>query len=189
MGKEGRYASLEIAASKATGQDQNSVAALVDEVFKVHHYRGYLPAALQNSLKNRLVDAEMSHRQGAHPGISEEAKVQVVNNVAERLGLPEYAKTNASQVRYLRMHMAITRPIFMGEGMTRPDAKIGDQINSTMSPAQAIHLIQSFGRSKIFQSDLSSVTGRLGPEEYSPTIRGSFRDASLGLITPLCSES
>ena len=29
----------------------------------------------------------------------------------------------------------------MGAGMTNPDAKIGDSINDTMSPAQALHLI------------------------------------------------
>jgi hypothetical protein len=165
-----RYESLETAASKANPQDRNSVVALTDEVFKVPHYGNYMPAALQASVKNRLVDAEMSHRRGANPGISEEAVVQVINSTAERFGLPEYAKTNASQVRYLRMHMALTSPIFMGAGMTRPDAVIGDQINSTMSPAQAIHLIQVLADQKY-----SNPTYQVSPADWDPNdVRSPF---------------
>jgi hypothetical protein len=171
---KGRYESLEIAASKANGQDRNSVAALADEVFKVPHYGDYMPAALQTTVKNRLVDAEMFHRQGARPGVSEESIISVVNNLAERFGLPEYAKTNASQVRYLRMHMAVTRPVFMGAGMTRPSARIGDQINTTMSPAQAIHLIQVLADQKY-----SNPTYQVSPVDWDPkNIRPPFEDRS-----------
>jgi hypothetical protein len=169
-----RYESLETAASKANVQDRNSVVALTDELFKVPHYGDYLPAALQNSVKSRLVEAEMAHRQGTNPGVSEDAVVQVVNSVAERFGLPEYAKTNASQIRYLRLHMAMTRPIFMGAGMTRSDAKIGDQINSTMSPAQAVHLIQVLADQKY-----SNPTYQVPPADWdSKNVHLAFGDPS-----------
>jgi len=171
---KGRYEALETAASKADAQDRNSVVALTEEVFKVPHYSDYMPAALQTTVKNRLVEAEMFHRQGARPGVSEEAIVQAVNTVAERFGLPEYAKTNASQVRYLRMHMAMASPIFMGAGMTRPNARIGDQINTTMSPAQAIHLIQVLADQKY-----SNPTYQVSPADWDPkNIRPPFEDSS-----------
>jgi len=76
-----------------------------------------------------------------HQGIREEDIANAVNLLARRFGAPDYAMTNASQVRFLRMHMALTEPTFMGAGMAKPDAKIGDSINDTMSPAQALHLI------------------------------------------------
>lgn len=171
---KGRYEALEAAASKADAQDRNSVVALSEEVFKIPHYSDSMPAAFRATVKNRLVEAEMFHRQGARPGISEEAIVQVVNSVAERFGLPEYAKTSASQVRYLRMHMAMASPIFMGAGMTRPNARIGDQIDNTMSPAQAIHLIQVLADQKY-----SNPTYQVSPADWDPkNIRPAFEDRS-----------
>jgi len=138
---QGPYDNIERAASQAKAEDANSIAALVDEVFNYSHSHERLPEVLETKTKGRLVPAEISYRRGNSPGVKEEQIANMLNNLAKRFGAPAYAMTNASQVRFLRMHMALTEPIFIGTGLTNPNAKVGDSVNDTMSPVQAIHLI------------------------------------------------
>ena len=139
--RQGPYQALDNAASKANGLDRNSIVSLVDETFNFPSLYLRMPASLRTTIKDRLVEAEISHRQGRSSGPSEESVASLFNSMAQRFGFPEYARTSASQLRYLRMHLAVQSPVFMGAGMTRPDAKTGDSINTTMSPVQAAQLI------------------------------------------------
>jgi hypothetical protein len=83
--------------------------------------------------------------------------------MAKKFGLPDYAMTSLAQVRYLRMQLAIQLPQFMGRGMSRPDAKIGDSINSSMSPLQAVHVVADLADQKLSNPDY-----QIPPEEWDP---------------------
>jgi hypothetical protein len=157
------YQGLEDAASKANWQDRNSVSHLVDQVFK-YPTLAQLPAALSNAIKTRVVNGEVAHRQGHGPGITDAALSQVFNDAATKHGFPDYAQTNASQFRYLRMRASVRMPKFLGTVRARPNAKIGDPIDDLISPAQAAHL-------EVIMMDqkLTNPIYQVSPAEWDPT--------------------
>ncbi len=104
-----------------------------------------MPEAVENAIKDRVTRAEVSYEMGISPAVEEQDIVDLLNSVAQRLGAPEYALTNLSQVRSARMRLALSEPKFMGTGIARPGAAIGEKINSSMSPLQAVHLVARTG--------------------------------------------
>jgi hypothetical protein len=121
--------------------DPVSTRALVDAVFEFPHVYRRMSQDIENAAKGRITNAEIRYEAGNSPPVEEQDVVDLANSVAQRLGAPEYAFTNASQVRSLRMRMALNEPKFMGAGMARPGAAIGEEISSSMSPLQAVHLL------------------------------------------------
>lgn len=137
----GPHKVLDLRARAVNGNDETSVRALTENVFTVYpHAFGRMPADLEGVLKDRLTQAEVDHLRGIRPGVKEADVATVVNMMAERLHLPEYAKTSAKQVRTLRMSLTLASPAFMGRGMTEANGKFSDSINPEMSPLQASHL-------------------------------------------------
>ena len=139
--------SIERAASAAKLDDPTSIRALADEVFR-YPQSHRLDPNLGASAKDRLFQAEMAFRQGRGPGVQEQNIVETVNMLATRFGAPDYAKTNAAQVRHFRMALALSEPKFMGTGMVPPGTKVGDSISDTLSPLQAAHLTAAFVEQK-----------------------------------------
>ena len=131
---------LDDAARQAVPEDENSIRVLANAVFDAPHVYPHLPADIESVAKNQLVQAEKAYMQKSGPGIQEQAVVNAINTLADKLALPDYAKTSALQVRVTRMRGAVGAPIFMGKGMTQPGAKIGDTISAEMSPLQAAYL-------------------------------------------------
>jgi|SRR5579875_9017 len=156
--------SVEKKAIAARGNDPQAVAALVDEVLNVPHFFPRLPASLGSMVKNRLVQAEILYRQGKKHGVQEQDIVDTLNGLVDQLGGPPYLKTTLSQVRVLRMWMAFSQPTFMGTGMARPDANIGESVNSAMAPVQAVSLIETLIDEKLNEPDF-----QVTPEEWERT--------------------
>ena len=100
-----------------------------------------LLSSLEAAVTNRLVQAEIAFRQGKSKGIEEQAIVDTFNLLVTKFGAPDFAATLVPQIRFLRISIARTEPNFMEPGVARPDAKVGEPINSNVSPIQAIHLI------------------------------------------------
>jgi hypothetical protein len=133
--------SIEKKASSATADDPNSIRALVDEVFNLPHVFPRMPSVIESNIKDRLVRGEISYRGGKTKGVQEQDVVNAMNDLSDKLGGPPHSKTSLSQVRVLRMWMALSQPTFMGAGVARPDAAVGQSINTAMGPVQAAHLI------------------------------------------------
>ncbi|MGB6546712.1 MAG: hypothetical protein WBE97_13930 [Candidatus Acidiferrales bacterium] len=129
-----------VAALEKAG-DESSVRALVDAVFNHPHMFPHMPPALEDAVKVRLTNAEMSYLNGSAGGVEEKDIVTLLNTLAEKLGAPDYAKTSPAQVRYARMKLAAFEPRFMGTGMVRQGGASVKSVSLTMSPAQAVHLI------------------------------------------------
>jgi hypothetical protein len=121
----------------AISEDANTVGAFVDDLLNFSHPY-HVDSQVKPLIKNSLVQAEINYRHGANPGVGEADVVTAINRLADRFGVPEYARTSLKQVRYLRMSLAILSPQFMGTGMSTPEG--GQPINSKMSPLQALHL-------------------------------------------------
>lgn len=132
---------IDNAARAVSSENETSVRALTEAVFTVYpHVFGRIPAPFDSGIKDAFTHAELAHLQGSRPGVTEQDVANLVNMWADRLHLPEYAKTSPKQVRVLRMSLAAGSPVFMGRGMTDPNAIPGATINPEMSPLQAAHL-------------------------------------------------
>ncbi len=135
-----RYQQLEIAARSADLRSPSSIDDLTHSVVTCPHVFA-LPAPLSQSLEQRLSRAEISYREGRGRGVTEHQLVEFLNSLAQKLNLPDYAKTTPAQLRVLRMTSATQWPVLMGTGLSGPKAHVGSTVNETMSPLQAMHLL------------------------------------------------
>jgi len=59
------------------------------------------------------------------------------------------------------MQLALSSPVFMAEGLTRQNMGVGDSVTQTMSPLQAVHLINSLVDQKLINPEF-----QVEPEEW-----------------------
>ena len=140
MGYTG-HALIEHRAAERKAGDPVTTRALVDAIFDYGRPYPRLPRALEDIVKERLTEAEMRYQTGGSNGVEEQAVVDLINGLCQRLHAPPYALTSLAQVRNLRMRLALDEPRFMGTGISIPGARVGGGgANPSMSPAQALHL-------------------------------------------------
>ena len=156
---------IEEKTSDAENSEPERVRALVEEVLGQPFAFGRLPASVIGPLRERVLRAELRYRSGRAPAVGEGDIVRLVNSFADRLVLPDFAKTSEHQVRELRLRSMIYAPKFTGTGMTEredgSEVRVGDSINPTMSPLQAVHLTMYMVHCKLMGSDY-----QLAPEEW-----------------------
>lgn len=105
-----------------------------------------IPAVAFDAIKDRLVRAEVEYRtrNGKQKAIDERDVVRMVNNLADTLQLPDYAKTNTLQVRHLRMGVWPRLKDFIrqedAKERAKPNAHIGLRTTTKMSPLEATYL-------------------------------------------------
>jgi hypothetical protein len=160
-----RYISIDKKAQALKANDDASIRALADEIFAFPHVFGRLPAAVEAPFKDRLVGAEAAHLAGRAKGVREEDIVRFVDRLADKLGVPDYARTNLHQVQVVRMRLALQSPAFMGRNLARADAKVGERVNSEMSPLQAVHLLSVLFDQKLINPDFQ-VSAKEWPEAF-----------------------
>ena len=163
--------SVDKKAIAAKSNDPQSVAALVDEVFNVHWAFGQIPAPIAATVKDRIERGEIAYRDGKRSGIEDQGIADTWNDVVDQLGGPRFLKTSVSQLRVLRMRMALVQPTFMGPGVARPDTAIGEPIGSALSAAQATNLILTLIDQKVSNPDF-----QVTPEEWDATSRQKVLD-------------
>lgn len=136
-------------AAQAVKGDPAGVRALVDEVFIANGLTEEI-AASADSIKDQLVAAEISYRQGKTKGVSEMNIVAVINLLAKKTNAPEYAKTDQFEVRKLRMSMITLSPRLFA---TQLATQLGKPIPSTLSPIEAFHLTANLIHQKMWNPD------------------------------------
>jgi hypothetical protein len=156
--------SIENKASLATPEDPDSIRALADEVFNFPRSFPRMSSLMEGMVKDRLVQAETLYRQAKMPGIHEQALVKTFNDLSERLGGPPHLRTTLSQVRIVRMGLALSEPKFMGPGIARENAAIGESISPIMGPFQAAHLMATLIDQKFLNPDF-----QVSPQEWEET--------------------
>ena len=132
---------LEAAAQSFAAQGYfGSSAEVANAVFAVSHAL-QIPKSVQDLLSYRFQSAEDSYWRNESGGVQEHDLVQAFNSLVAKLKLPAFAETNADQIRMLRLQLAVGSPAFMGRNITKPGMRVGDAIDSAMSPLQALHLV------------------------------------------------
>lgn len=89
----------------ANSGGETEVRALADEIFVTYHFND-APAVIGDAIKDRLVRAELSYRNGrGQKGISDASIVRAVNYLAYKVGAPAYAQTNVFELRRMKTAM------------------------------------------------------------------------------------
>ena len=94
-------AGLNDKARAAKNGDEAAVRGLADEIFNQFEL-GSAPAGLADSIKDRLVRAEVNYRAGGGKGISDAAAVRMVNRLAHEVGAPAFARADVFELRRLK---------------------------------------------------------------------------------------
>jgi hypothetical protein len=136
------------------------IRALADEIFTKHGFNE-LPAGLGDSIKERLVRAEISYFSGkGQEGISDASIVRAVNYLAYKVGAPAYAQTNVFELRRMKTAMlpytsdlqARSR-VPNGAILSNEKSITNDATTPTMSPLEAVFFMSSLVQQKQFNSE------------------------------------
>ena len=164
--------------------DERAVRELVDAVFRSPQLHG-LPSLLTAPFKERLVRSEVKYRRGARAGVTEEAVVRVFDELARRLGAPEYARADAGEVNAMRLWLASSMPHLVprlpaGPGtrpatffLREPEFAVGETMSPVEATLAALALIQQKELNDLF------LLTRAERDEIAATLRGLDEKYSL----------
>ena len=125
--------------TKATkGADPSAVRDLTDEVFNTLAL-SEVPVFTREAMKERVARAEVNYRQNADNAITESKVARTVNELAEKLEIPDYAKVSPAMVRIVRLGLMLDLPNFIAQDppADKKSKKIGSSINPYLSPLEA----------------------------------------------------
>jgi hypothetical protein len=108
------------------------------------------PEVVLNEFEERLTRSELKYRTGNTDGVPEENIVRAVNNLAQKLNAPDYARTYRGEVRLLRGDSRSEMPHFIS-----PE-------DQTMSPLEAAYVLHLLIYQKVFNE-----TFLLTPDEHA----------------------
>ena len=120
--------------------DERVIRDLADEVFKSFN-ADLMPAETLDSVKERVVRAEINYRSGHGHPVSEFGVVRMTNMLMKKLGAPAYAQTNVYEVRRLEMNFLPFLSKFIGKkpaGTSHGPKALGSSFNPLMSPLESV---------------------------------------------------
>lgn len=160
--RESRQTRINKRAQDARNGDRAAIQALANETFDPADLGlGDIPEEAVEAIKNRLVKAEMDYRagNGKQKAIEERDVARMINNLADTLQLPDYAKTNSFQVRHLRLGVWPNLLKFIAQEDAKeranPHVRMGLKITTKMSPLEgayvAVLMLQQKNQNAAFQ--------------------------------------
>jgi hypothetical protein len=141
------------AASQVKNGDEGPIRVLTDEVFKHHGIDQAAALPPVASMKDSLVKAESHFQNGEGHGITEKQVAATVNQLADRLGAPDYAHTNEDEVKRLRLRMLTLYPSFVGRGPSSGRDDSRPHFDATMGPLEAFHVTATMPHQKVFNPE------------------------------------
>jgi hypothetical protein len=154
--------------------DGNSVLALVDDILDFPHSFGEIPPIMREIVEQHMVQAEINYKLGRTPGIPEKSVAQILNTLADKLELPDYARVSVHQVEVIRFGMELSMPAFMGPASSQNEDTGGNSSAADLSPAQATHVLLVLIDQKMINPDY-----QLSPDEWEKT---KYQPAMDGMI-------
>jgi len=114
----------------------------IGELIKVAGFENELQGFTSTAIKNRVGRAESRYRLGQEEGIPEAKIVRTVNGLVKKFNLPRYSRTNLYEVRRLRLGLLPNFPqIITQKKQGVQSVFVGAQIDSQMSPAEAVFVL------------------------------------------------
>jgi len=142
-------------AKAVKGPDKAAIRGLTDEIMSQYGWDD-APAAVTESVKDRLVSAEAKFHNGNHKGISETDVSRAVNGFVAKFNTPDYSRTSPSEVKEVRGRLLTLLPDFVGRGRVENGKgqakKAGSQI-AEMSPVEAAYTTMAVVYQKLNNPD------------------------------------
>lgn len=120
-----------------------------------------IPNVLASSFgfTDRLANAEVEYRKGAHSSVTEASIVKAVNNMVATIGAPQWARTNVVEVRKLRMHMLVNNPeLFANQGAADNTGHY-KALGETMTPLEGSYVATALLYQKTIHPDYQFTEG------------------------------
>jgi hypothetical protein len=144
----------------ANNGGETEIRELADEIFTTYHFNEG-PSGLGDSIKERLVRAELSYRNGkGQEAISDASIVRTVNYLAYKTGAPAYAQTNVFELRRLKTGMLPYTADLQARSRATEAAALAsgrnitnDAKTPTMSPLEATFFTILIVKQKQFNSE------------------------------------
>lgn len=143
------------AARAAKGSDEAAVRRLVDTVFNANEFAEVPPGGL-DQIKERVVRAELNYRAKGKGGVAEKNITKMINKLANKLGAPDYAKTDTVQVRRTRVRLMLRLSSFISSEVVTEKAgknRGKSSLKSEMSPLEAAYLATFLLQQKMLNED------------------------------------
>jgi len=148
------FATLNQKAKNARAGNRADVDDLVNEAISVSGITNELDGFSTDSIKERVGRNESRYRSGQADGIPEGKIVRTVNGLAKKLNLPDYARTNAYEVRKLRLSLLPNFPQLIGQKTQNSQPlTVGAKLDSQMSPAEAVFVLAMMIQNKRFNEE------------------------------------
>ncbi len=126
-------------ARAAKGGQEGAVRALANDIFDTFGMRTESNAVM-HPFQERIIQAELSYRNGTGQKIPEIKVVRMINGLVRKIGAPDYARTDLGEVRRLRMGLLTYLPALVeGEGKSSK-REVGSSIDRSMSPLEAVYV-------------------------------------------------
>src|SRR5262249_39744342 len=117
-----------------------------------------VPEAVLSDFEDRLARSELGYRRQAAAGIPEQNIVVAVNNLAQKLSAPDFARTDASEVALLRRDSASYMPHFISSD------------RQAMSPLESAYILRVLLYQKVWNE-----TFLMSAEERAALTRNKLR--------------
>jgi hypothetical protein len=142
--------------------EPTAIRELADKVFEATSLPELSPRTL-DQMKERIVRSEIAYRSTGKGGVPEKNIVKMINNLADKLGLPDYAKVDGILVRQTRVKMLTRMPQLFSQAVTREEkgqGGVGSALKTEMSPMEA-----SFLANLLLQQKMINESYQVTPQE------------------------
>lgn len=137
------YVRIDEKALAATGTEETAIRELAQAVFNPE--LSELPIEFARLFEERFIRAEINYRRGDRAGIPEINVVRVIDEIAQRLDAPDYAKTSTDESREARLGISRRMPHFIVRKSTASKSEAQDKVETvispTLSPLEAAYVI------------------------------------------------
>ncbi len=141
-----------IGANSGHREDVRQYVSTVTDAFLPH-------GPIKDLIDDRITTLHLKHLAATLSSVSEDTLVTALNRLADKIGLPEYGKTNPIEFRLFRVRMLQLMPELNSAALTKPDEFMGasgqsqERLSSTMQPVEITYLICSLALQKRVNPD------------------------------------
>jgi hypothetical protein len=157
------FARINESARIAKSGDPAAIRQLADEILDVASFPEISGSTL-DQMKERIVRSELNFRSTGQGSIPEKNIVKMINNLADKMGAPDYAKVDGILVRQMRVKMFIRSPNLFSQAVTRENngrGGVGSALRTEMSPIEA-----SFLAMFLLQQKMINESYQVTPKEW-----------------------
>jgi len=157
------FARINDAARTAAKGDSAAIRELTGAIFDAVGFPE-IPVRTQEEMKERIIRSEFNYRSTGKGGIPEKNIVKMINGLAQKLDLPDYARVDGMLVRQVRVKMFTQLPTLFSQAVTKEEkgrGGVGSALKTEMSPVEAFYLA-----SFLLQQKLLNESYQLTPKDW-----------------------